>query len=118
MGESEPNDTIKNYVRHIWEEKRQHVVIIDIKCLQFNILEHSYVPPHFVMTDSEAQQLRKHYHIKNDNQLPQLSRFDPVAQIICLKPGNICKMVRPSKNVCTKKNNSTLIAVSFSRFVL
>lgn len=98
ISHSEPNDTIKNHIKHIWEEKHQHVVIINIKRLQYNILNHSYVPPHFVMNDMETEKLRSQYHIKNDNQLPELSRFDPVAQIICLKPGNICKIVRPSKN--------------------
>ena len=33
----------------------------------------------------------------DDNQLPEISRFDPVAQAIGMRPGNICEIIRPSK---------------------
>lgn len=95
---SDANDTIKSHVRHLWEEKRYNIVIININNIQFNILNHSYVPKHIILTENENINFRKEYNIKNDNSIPEISRFDPVAQIICLKPNEICKIIRPSKN--------------------
>ena len=33
----------------------------------------------------------------NDNQFPIISRFDPVAQSIGIRPGQVCEIIRPSK---------------------
>ena len=33
--------------------------------------------------------------------MPQISRYDPVAQAIGLRPGQICKITRPSKTAIT-----------------
>ena len=33
----------------------------------------------------------------NDNEFPELSRFDPVAQTIGIRPGQLCEIIRPSK---------------------
>ena len=37
------------------------------------------------------------YNIQNDAQFPDISRFDPVSQAICLRPGQVCEIMRPSK---------------------
>jgi len=37
------------------------------------------------------------YNIENDKQLPQISRFDPVAKAILLRPGEVCKIIRYDK---------------------
>ena len=39
---------------------------------------------------------KKQYNITNDNEFPEISRFDPVAQAIGLRPGKLCKIIRPS----------------------
>jgi DNA-directed RNA polymerase subunit H (RpoH/RPB5) len=33
----------------------------------------------------------------DDTQFPDISRFDPVAQIIGIRPGQVCEIIRPSK---------------------
>jgi DNA-directed RNA polymerase subunit H (RpoH/RPB5) len=69
-----------------------------LKRLQFNILDHELVPPHIVLTDEEKNDFLKKYNIDTPKtQVPQISRFDPVAGAIFLKPGQICKIIRPSK---------------------
>lgn len=98
IANSEANDTIKSHVRHVWEKDHIHVVVIQIKALQFNILKHSYVPPHRILSKEEKENVYTKYNIRHDDHLPELSRFDPVAQIICLKPGQVCEILRPSKN--------------------
>ena len=32
----------------------------------------------------------------NDTQFPEISRFDPVAQAIGIRPGEVCEILRPS----------------------
>jgi DNA-directed RNA polymerase subunit H (RpoH/RPB5) len=79
-----------------WERDGWLVIVEGIKNLQFNILEHELVPAHRIMTDDEVDKLKKKYNIIKD-QLPEISRFDPVARAIGLRPGQICHISRPSK---------------------
>ena len=91
------NETLTNEVKHIWERDNIFVTIINIKRLQFNILEHQLVPPHRVLPLNELQVIQKKFNIKNLLDLPEISRFDPVAQVIGIRPGQVCEIIRPSK---------------------
>ena len=84
-------------MKHIWESDGIFIVIESIKRLQFNILEHILVPPHRVMSDTEVEDIMKKYNIKDKVQFPDISRFDPVARVIGLRPGQVCHIIRPSK---------------------
>jgi DNA-directed RNA polymerase subunit H (RpoH/RPB5) len=63
------------------------IIIQNIKRLQFNILDHVLVPEHRVLNNEEVDQIKLKYNIKDDSQFPDISRFDPVAQIIGIRPG-------------------------------
>jgi DNA-directed RNA polymerase subunit H (RpoH/RPB5) len=39
----------------------------------------------------------KKYNITDKIQFPDISRFDPVARVIGLRPGQVCHIIRPSK---------------------
>jgi DNA-directed RNA polymerase subunit H len=93
----EPNETLINELKHIWERDGIFIVIENIKRLQFNILNHTLVPPHRVMSDSEVVDIMKKYNITEKIQFPDISRFDPVARVICLRPGQVCNIIRSSK---------------------
>jgi DNA-directed RNA polymerase I, II, and III subunit RPABC1 len=93
----EPNETLINEIKHIWEADGIFIVIESIKRLQFNILEHILVPPHRVLSDSEVETMMKRYNVIDKTQLPNISRFDPVARVIGLRPGQVCEIIRPSK---------------------
>ena len=69
----------------------------NIKRLQFNILDHILVPEHRVMDNNNVEEIMRKYNITNKNQFPDISRFDPVAQIIGLRPGQVCNILRSSK---------------------
>ena len=99
----EPNETLVNAVKHIWEQDGIFIVIQSIKRLQFYILDHILVPPHRILTDEEAQQVKMKYNITGNTQLPEISRFDPVALAVCVKPGQICEIIRPSKTAIQSK---------------
>jgi DNA-directed RNA polymerase subunit H (RpoH/RPB5) len=91
------NETLINELKHIWERDGIFIVIESIKCLQFNILNHVLVPEHLVMNESEVEKVMIKYNITDKTQFPDISRFDPVARAICLRPGQVCKIIRPSK---------------------
>ena len=92
----EPNETLTRAMQSIWDKNGVYLNIFNIERLQFNILDHSYVPPHKVLTDEEKTSVIKEYNIV-DNNIPTISRFDPVAQAIGLRPNQFCHITRPSK---------------------
>ena len=93
----EINDTMTNIVKHIWESEKIFIVLQPLKRMQFNILEHVLVPYHRVLSEEEKIKIKKRYNIINDYQFPDISRFDPVAQAIGIRPGELCEIIRPSK---------------------
>ena len=101
VSKDEMNDTIISELKHIWEKDGIFIVIENIKRLQYNILNHSLVPEHTIISDKEVDEVMKKYNIKNKTEFPDISRFDPVARVIGLRPGNVCKIIRPSKTAIT-----------------
>jgi DNA-directed RNA polymerase subunit H (RpoH/RPB5) len=97
----EMNETIITELKHIWEKDGIFIVIENIKRLQYNILNHSLVPEHTIISDKDVDEVMKKYNIKNKTEFPDISRFDPVARAIGLRPGKVCKIIRPSKTAIT-----------------
>ena len=93
----EPNDTIRKTLTDIWEKEGIFIIVINIKRLQYNILNHQLVPEHIVLTAEEASEVKRKYNIHDDSQIPDISRFSPVSQVIGLRPGELCRIYRPSK---------------------
>ena len=93
----EVNETLLNTLKHIWEQDKIFIVIQNLKRLQFNILKHELVPPHRVLSAAETAAIRIRYNVMNDSQFPDISRFDPVAQAIGIRPGQVCEIIRRSK---------------------
>ena len=101
--DSEPNETIISKVNYLYDHDGIFVVIHNISRLQFNILEHSLVPPIKILSDGETLQLLTKYNLKDITQLPEISRFDPQALAISMRPGQVCEITRNSVTV-TKYN--------------
>jgi DNA-directed RNA polymerase subunit H (RpoH/RPB5) len=97
------NETMTNLLKHIYEKDKTLIIIQSIKHLQFNILENVLVPPHRVLTNVELEEIRLKYNITDDAQFPDISRFDPVAKIIGIRPGQVCEIIRPSKTAIEGK---------------
>jgi DNA-directed RNA polymerase subunit H (RpoH/RPB5) len=93
----EINETLVNTLKHIWEQDKIFIIIQNLKRLQFNILNHILVPPHRILSDMEVLQVKTRYNIMHDGQFPDVSRFDPVAQAIGIRPGQVCEIIRQSK---------------------
>jgi DNA-directed RNA polymerase subunit H (RpoH/RPB5) len=94
--EDEPNDTIIAKVKYLYDHDGIFVVIHNIKRLQFNILQHKLVPPCNILDAKETEEMKKKYNVKDLMQLPEISRFDPQALAICLRPGQVCQFERNS----------------------
>lgn len=94
--EDEPNDTIITKVKYLYDRNGIFVVIHNIKRLQFNILNHKLVPACKILDDGEVTELKKKYKMDNVSQLPEISRFDPQALAICMRPGQVVKFERES----------------------
>ena len=107
--EEKINDNLGNYIKRLWEEGI-YIIVYPIQRLQFNLTKHQKVPPHTILPevtnakiggDGEsvlsAENLRKRYNIDDDNVLPKISRTDPAAMAIFMRPGEICEIKRPTK---------------------
>jgi len=97
----EPNTTMIKILEQIWKKEGIFLVILNIKRLQFNIMNHDLVPKHRVLTNEENATFRKKYNVMNDEQIPTISRFDPVSLALCLRPEEICEITRPSRTSVT-----------------
>lgn len=91
------NQTMKDYIKNLYYSERRFVTLFYLPVLQFNILEHSFVPKHIVLSDDQKNNVYKQYNIQDDEMLPEISRFDPVAMVIGLRPGQLCRIIRTSK---------------------
>jgi DNA-directed RNA polymerase subunit H (RpoH/RPB5) len=100
---TKPNDTIIKLLKEIYDEEKIFITIICIKNLQFNILNHTLVPPHKVLNKEEKNSVYTKYNIQSDSQVPTISRFDPVSLVIGLRPSQLCEITRPSKTSITSK---------------
>lgn len=97
VNKDEPNDTLQNTIKNIWLQESIYISIINIARLQFNILEHTLVPKHIVLDETEEDIFIKKYNITDKKMIPTISYFSPVSQVLGIRPGNICKIERFSK---------------------
>ena len=92
------NDRNTSELKFIWKKYSIFVNLIGIKFLQFDILAHSMVPNHRVLTKQETEVVMKRYNIDSLTKFPEISRFDPVSKVIGIKPGDVCEIKRASKS--------------------
>jgi DNA-directed RNA polymerase subunit H (RpoH/RPB5) len=95
--EDEPNDTIQTKMKYLFDQDHIFVVIHHIQRLQYNLLNHRLVSKCRVLdTPAEMESLKEKFNIKEWKQLPEISRFDPQALALCIRPGQICHFERDS----------------------
>ena len=93
-----PNSTIKEIQSQLFVNENRFVNIFGLDSLQFNLLNHQLVPEHIKLDKKDVDVVKKKYNISNINQFPTISRFDPPAMAINLKPGDLVKINRVCKN--------------------
>jgi len=90
------NTTISDLVEQLFIKDGRFVNIYNLNNYLFNILDHDSVPPHIILNAAEKEEVLKRYNVSRDSEFPEISRFDPVAKAIGLRPGTVCKIVRSS----------------------
>jgi len=94
--EDDPNDTVTTNLKYLYDNEGIFIVVHNIKRLQFNILDHHLVPRCRKLNVIETDDLMKKYNLSNLSQLPEVSRFDPQALAIGLRPRQVCEYKRES----------------------
>jgi len=89
--------TMNQFLNQLFLQGR-FIVLLSLDRLQFNILKHQYVPSHTILSNIEVDEMMKKYNVTVKSQLPDISRYDPVALAIGMRPGEICEIDRPSKS--------------------
>jgi len=92
----EPNDSLQAKLRYTYDHQGVFVVVHNIKRLQFNLLEHQLVPKVTLLDAAETQKLLETYRIKDLSQIPEMSRFDPLALAMGMRPRQVCRLRRIS----------------------
>jgi DNA-directed RNA polymerase subunit H (RpoH/RPB5) len=98
---SDPNDTMTKLMSKIWYQDKIYVSIVNIARLQFNILNHRLVPKHTILSDDDKAAVMKRYNIASEKQMPVISRFEPVAAVLGVRPDQVVHIERPSKTAIT-----------------
>ena len=93
-----PNASTKDIQSQIFSDENKFINIFGLDTLQFNILQHTLVPKHTVLSNDEIKEVKETYNISDNNQFPTISRFDPPVMAINAKPGDIIKIERSCKN--------------------
>ena len=98
------NDKINEPIKRIIEETYYDgyfIIVFTLEQLSYNIMNHVLVPSHKVLRDEEKEQIKEKYNILDESQFPEISRFEPVAKVIGLRPGQLCEIERKSKTAIT-----------------
>ncbi len=90
------NDTLKKLLTQIYNNDNKFINVYDINRYLFNILDHEMVPQHIVLNEDEKEEIMKHYYVTDIKKFPEISRFDPVAMAIGVRPKQMVKIIRSS----------------------
>ena len=99
--DGEPNDSMVDKLKYLFDKDGYFIGCHNIARLQFNILQHEKVPKSEVATSEEVAEVMRKYNITSLAQFPEIGRFDPVSLALCLRPGQICKIHRPTPTAGT-----------------
>ena len=92
------SDTLKENIQYLFDHHRKHIIVHDIRYLQFNGLRHRLVPEAHILTEKEKEEFKKEYFVNDlKAQLPELDRFDSQAKLICARPGDVVRFKRMSQ---------------------
>tara|TARA_B110000046_G_scaffold93228_1_gene101203 strand:+ start:305 stop:1354 length:1050 start_codon:yes stop_codon:yes gene_type:complete len=97
------NQITKDLLVNIHNNDKKAVNIYNLNDYLFNIMDHDMVPPHRILSDKEKKDIYVKYYITDDKQLPEISRFDPVALAIGACSGDLVEIIRSSPTAITTK---------------
>ena len=99
----EPNQALKNMLTMEFKQNGYFVNAYNLHNYLYNILKNNLVPEHIVLNNDKKKEIAERYNIVNDSQWPEISRFDPVALAIGLRPGQVTEITRNSPTALETK---------------
>ena len=87
---------VELFIDDIYVNYGYFVQLFGIRNLLFNVMDHYTVPKHVLISKKEQEELFIKFNIKQNSNYPTIRREDPVAKMIGLKPGDICKITKPT----------------------
>ena len=103
IGKDDPNPALKNLLHLEYEQNQYYVNIYNFHNYRSNILDNDLVPDHRILSDEEKEKVAKQYNIMKDENWPEISRFDPPAIAIGLRPGQVTEITRNSPTALETK---------------
>jgi DNA-directed RNA polymerase subunit H len=97
------NDALKNLLKLEYTRNSNYVNVYNLNNYLYNILDNNLVPDHKTLTQERKEEIALEYNIVNDTQWPEISRFDPVAMAIGLRPGKVVEITRNSPTALETK---------------
>jgi len=92
--------SVKEAIRLLSDKYGVFIQIFPIRHLMYNCTKHKSVPEHIRIPKSDYEKFLKDFlhslHIESLDNLPKILDTDPVAMFIGLRPGEMCKIIRPS----------------------
>ena len=99
----EPNPTLKNLLRMEFTQNKYYVNVYNYHNYLYNVLNNDLVPDHTIISDERKKELAQEYNIISESQWPEISRFDPTALAIGLRPGQVTEINRKSPTALETK---------------
>ena len=90
--DEEPNQSNLQRMDYLYNNENIFIVMFNIKRLQCNISNHHLVPKMSIITSNELSVFMKEKQILSLLQLPQISRYDPQAMKLLMRPNEVCKI--------------------------
>lgn len=103
IGKEKPNDALKNLLNLEFKHSKYFINIYNLHDYLFNILDNNLVPTHEILSDEEKIEIAKKYNIVQESNWPEISRFDPPAMAIGLRPGQVTEITRNSPTALETK---------------
>ena len=97
------NDTHKKLLTEFYDKDNKFINIFNLNDYLFNILENDLVPMHEILSETKKNEIMKEYNMKSDYEFPQISRFDPAALAIGIKPNEVCEITRTTPTAISSK---------------
>jgi DNA-directed RNA polymerase subunit H len=88
-------DLIKRLIEHVPEEKLR-TVVSDFMGVAARMVEHTLVPKHRIMNETEIAELLARLGAKKW-QLPKITDRDPMSMLLGAKPGDVLEITRNSQ---------------------
>tara|TARA_Y100000996_G_scaffold401463_1_gene372431 strand:- start:203 stop:808 length:606 start_codon:yes stop_codon:yes gene_type:complete len=99
----EPNIALKNLLKMQFTQKGYYVNVYNIHNYLYNILKNKLVPKHEIINENRKKEIAEEYNIVAESQWPEISRFDPAAMAIGLRPGQVAEITRKSPTALDTK---------------